>query len=405
MVQVSLGPHVKGAALMHVDPSDSKTVLDGAKKRIAVTMPKMKTEYRVRFRKFVQKWLDKNLVPLEKEYDYSVEHWLENTNYPMHRKLVLLQKNKRIWNPNNKKYDRVSSFIKDETYTDWKHARTINSRSDEFKTIVGPYVKAIEKRMFKTKWFIKYIRKPDRAQAICDRIQNKYKFIYSTDFSSFEAHFVELLEDTEFLLYRHMLKNSPKYKWIMARLEQALLGTNICVFKWLTLAIFRRRMSGEMSTSMGNGFANLMLILFILELQYENNGCTKPKCDPFVEGDDGIFGADVPMPDKKWLYDNLGLDLKIETCTSVSDASFCGNVFDEYDKLTITDPIKAILGFGWTTQRYEKASNKKLKSLLRAKAFSMLYEYPGMPILQEMAKYALRVTEGSNVKFDIQNEY
>lgn len=402
---VSLGPHLEGAACPHVDPNDSETVLDGIKKRIAVEMPKMKSEHRQRFRAFVKTWLQNNFKPVPADYDYSVEHWLEQTNYPYYRKQQLLAKNKKIVNRYDRKHDKVKSFIKNETYITYKHARTINSRTDEFKTLVGPYVKAVEKIVFKHKWFIKYISKRDRPKALLDRFDNKWKYIFSTDFSSFEAHFVELLEDTEFQLYEYMLSNCPTREFALKRMRQALLGFNTCVFKWATVKLWRRRMSGEMSTSLGNGFANLMLILYILTLTNENNNDSNPISDPYVEGDDGIFGSNYELPDNKWLYNQLGLDLKISRCEDVSDASFCGNVFDKTDLLITTNPIEALLDWGWTTDKYIRASDKKLKQLLRAKSYSLLYEYPGHPILQSAALYGLRMTNGLKCEWNIQNEY
>jgi len=40
-------------------------------------------------------------------------------------------------NPHDPRYSVVDSFVKDEFYTEPKHARVINSRSDEFKTLVA----------------------------------------------------------------------------------------------------------------------------------------------------------------------------------------------------------------------------------------------------------------------------
>lgn len=398
VVQTSLGCHVHGASLPHVDPGDSQTVLDGIHKRIAVEMPEMKEEYRLQFRNMVQCWLKENLVPLPSDSDTSIEHWLDNTHYPAYRKEELKLKNSKILDPHAKRWKKVKSFIKDETYVDWKHARTINSRTDEFKTLVGPYIKLVEKIVLKGSNFIKYVPKRDRPRVLKERFLNKYKYLISTDFSSFEAHFIRLLEDTEFLLYEFMFQNLPKKEEILRLLREGLLEWNECVFKYATIKIWRRRMSGEMSTSLGNGFANLMLLLFIGKLQGET-------LNPYCEGDDGIAGMNSLPPSKEWLYENLGLELKISICEDLADASFCGNVFDPSDLLVVTNPIEVILGFGWTTSRYAKSSTKRLKELLRSKALSLLHEYPGAPILGSLGRYALRMTEGLRARGALMNEY
>lgn len=398
VVQVSMGPIVKKAILPHCDPGHSITVLDGIKKRLAVEMPKMLPHYRAQFKSHVDKWLKMNLKPLPPHTDFSIDTWLSNTHYPLYRKQILKRKNALITNPHDSRWKKVKSFIKDETYVDFKHARTINSRTDEFKTLVGPYIKQIEKIVLAGRNFIKYIPKRLRPKALMERLFNKYRYIISNDFSSFEAHFDELLEDTEFKLYEYMFQNIPQRENILKLLKNAMLKWNNCTFKWATVKIWRRRMSGEMSTSLGNGFANLMMITFLAALQGEET-------DPYVEGDDGITGLNKPPPTKQWIYDNLGWDLKMETCTSLADASFCGNVFDESDLTIITNPVDVICSFGWTTSRYKKCKPKRLLELLRAKSLSLLYEYPGCPILSELAQYGMRMTKNVRARPHFSNEY
>jgi hypothetical protein len=398
VANISLGPHYKNAACPHPDQGDSQTVVDGIKKRLAVQMPTMLPGYRRKFRRFVSKWIADNLKPLDATYDFSVEKWLEQTNYPLYRKNELLLKAKKLLNPNDPKHLKCKSFIKDETYTDYKHARTINSRTDEFKIQVGPYIKAVEKQVLAGPNFIKYVPKARRPRALLDRFYGKYKYYLSTDFSSFEAHFTELLEDTEFLLYEYMFQYIPDGKKIYDLLAKAMLEINTCVFKYATIEIWRRRMSGEMSTSLGNGFANLMLILFIASLLNQ-------KVDPYCEGDDGVFGMNCLPPTKEWLYKNLGLDLKIQVLDCITRASFCGCVFNSTDCLIVTDPIDGLVYFGWTTAKYARSKNKRLMELLRSKSLSLLYEYPGCPILAELGRYGIRITEGFRARGSYVNEF
>lgn len=398
-VLVSLGPHVLGACEPHVDTGHAATAFAGAKKRLGIYLPGMTNYHRRRFRRFVSNWCKKNLKPLDPNTDFSLETWLENTNYPLWRKNQLRIACSRIRDPHAKRHKKVKSFIKDETYPDFKHARTINSRSDEYKTLVGPYIKQLEKKLFQTPWFIKYIPMADRPKALLERLNCKYRYIYSTDFSSFEAHFTQLLEDTEFILYEYMFQSIPDRDYILKLLREGLLGTNELTFKYFLISVWRRRMSGEMSTSCGNGFANLMLILYIVE---EIMG---EKTEPYCEGDDGVFGTQTKCPDAKWLYSQLGISLKMEVCENVADASFCGNVFDPEDQLIVTDPIAALVTFGWTTNKYVRASEKRLKELLRSKALSLCFQYRGNPILSELGQYGLRVTRGVRARSGETNEY
>lgn len=98
------------------------------------------------------------------------------------------------------------------------------------------------------------------------------------------------------------------------------------------------------------------------------------------------------------MYTDLGANIKIEVPDDISTASFCGNVFDRDSMHNVTNPLEASVAFGWTdSKRYRYAGAKIHAQLLRAKAMSMAYEYPGCPILKSLSRYALRVTDHVSV--------
>jgi hypothetical protein len=194
----------------------------------------------------------------------------------------------------------------------------------------------------------------------------------------------------EFQLYRYMLQNIPNCKDLIQLIEVVLGGRNHCQFKTFTLDIEASRMSGEMNTSLGNGFTNLMAFLFVAK----EAGCTD--IDGFVEGDDGIFRFFGKVPTAHD-FAKLGLNMKIAIHEDICRASFCGIIADDIELKTIVDPVSEILGFGWTSREYRGARNTKLLGLLKSKALSMMYQYPGCPILSSLARYAMRMTEKARV--------
>jgi hypothetical protein len=140
-----------------------------------------------------------------------------------------------------------------------------------------------------------------------------------------------------------------------------------------------------MDTSLANGFANLLMMLFMCE----KNGNTDVR--GVVEGDDGLFVM-TGRPPTDDLFNRMGLHLKFDTYHSIGDTSFCGCMFDPGDMTLVMDPIKAILRLGWGTERYVRAGLRRLKALLRAKALSYGHSFPACPVISEAAKMALRVT-------------
>jgi len=151
-------------------------------------------------------------------------------------------------------------------------------------------------------------------------------------------------------------------------------------------------MSGDMCTSLGNGFTNLMLFMYVAHKKHGS-------IEGFVEGDDGIYVTDVVMESSDFLL--LGFEIKIEDLALECDndlrtASFCGLIFSS--NAIIRDPRKFFCGFGWTGS-FLGAGDKIMQELLRAKALSACYETGQCPIVGKLARYALKVTRGSHYRF------
>jgi hypothetical protein len=149
-----------------------------------------------------------------------------------------------------------------------------------------------------------------------------------------------------------------------------------------------RRMSGEMNTSLGNGFTNLMLALFVAH----ENGF---ELDGYVEGDDGLFATNGELTTE--MYAGLGFDIKIEEVRDPCEASFCGLIFSDGGQI-IRDPKRFLQTFGWTSS-FINAGPKIMNELLRAKALSACYETPQCPIVGSLARRALDKTSGYAPRF------
>ena len=388
VVLASLGPHVENACYPHVDPSDQATAMAGSMYRFGrkITIQKDLTE----FKAFVNDWLKKNMSPLN-NVDTSFETWIAQTPYTLARKDQLREKHSKL--PPGYKIDRkflkISAFIKDEIAVDYKHARAINSRSDEYKCKVGPIFNLISKELFKQDWFIKKIPINERPKYIIDRLMRIGSVFRTTDYTSFEAHFTgHLKQNCEFQLYEYMTNHLSEGKdWMELVRKGGLTEDNQIHFKTFSMSINSKRMSGEMDTSLGNGFSNLMLMLYICH----KNG--NKDISGVVEGDDGLFVMTGAPPAQK-MFDNFGLVIKILDFEELNHASFCGLVFDLDDKTNVTDPIAALVEFGWTTARYARSNDRIHKHLIRAKALSLAYQYPSCPILSKMAYKMCQLTAG-----------
>jgi hypothetical protein len=282
-------------------------------------------------------------------------------------------------------FSKCKSFLKDEHYPEYKHARAINSRTDEFKCYVGPIFKLMEEEVYKHTSFIKHVPVEHRPKYIRDLLETPGGCYLATDFTAFEALFVpEIMKAVEFVLYEYLSQHLPQRAEFMAACNEVLAGLNVCEFKFFRVETLGKRMSGEMCTSLGNGFSNLMFMLFMCRLK----GSTGVGV---VEGDDGLFRVVGPVPTASD-FERLGLKIKLEVHHRLSTASFCGIIFDPEDQINLTDAIEALAVLGWAPRRYLNAKKKKKEILLRCKALSLAHQYPGCPILQSAAWSILRST-------------
>ncbi len=388
---VAFSVYWRSVGLPTGDVTDTRSLEAGVRNRFARRPPTPNRELLRKLSKYVRRWLKRNMVPLSSYSDTTVETWLQGTSYPAWKKQELRETWRKVCDAGgiraNPKWLKVKSFGKRESYTDWKHLRGINARPDEAKCAFGPIFHLIEKALFSRPEFIKKIPIAERPRYIRDRLLRTGSKYVATDYSSFEALFTrEIMEAVEFQLYDYMTSKLPEHEEFMSLVRDVLGGLNICQYKNFIVEIFATRMSGEMCTSLGNGFSNLMF----MEFMCEQVGCRNVV--GVVEGDDGLFSM-IGEPPTKEDFAQLGLIIKAEYHTNLSEASFCGLVFDPEDLVNVTDVRKVLAGFGWTDwQAYGQARQSKLDHLMRVKALSLVHQYPGCPILQSFARAVLRNT-------------
>lgn len=327
--------------------------------------------------------------------DTSIEAWLEKTTYTRKEKDDFLKIEKLDTLKIDKKDKKCKCFVKAETYPEYKHFRPIKSRTDKFKARVGPIFQLINEQLFSNlEWFIKKIPVKERPEFLKKKFGDNEKK-NCTDFSSFEAHFVAMIMFAiEWPLYCWLTRNINNIDFLSD--IEVLLEKNRCEFKDFMLWVSSRA-SGEMNTSSGNGWCNLVLYTYTARAKGAVELCA------MFEGDDSINKTRPPSSSPTTEdFRDLGWICKLENVDKFEEASFCGLVADIDDLINICDIRAYIADFGWTRQQYLNASDLTKTALLRAKGYSAIYQYPGCPIIQDLGYYALRVTSSTKTlkKFD-----
>lgn len=366
-----------------LDANDVHTQKCAFLKRLLRDVPQYDPMFLRSFKKYVKKMLRRYVPPV---MPMDFEDWLADTDYNESDKAQLRDAHEALCGAPPSKHQRshISTFIKVEPYPSWKQARMINSRCDAMKVYAGPAIKSIEKVVYDIDFdgirFIKHVPVPQRPREIMNLISPGANY-YSTDFTAFESHFTPaIMETCELALIRHCCKGME----LAEVLCDAYSGMNkMHMRNGLTATVEGRRMSGDMHTSLGNGFTNAMLVSYLCHLKHH-------KVRGFVEGDDGIFATCATLDTHD--YEVLGFTIKMEKVESPCEASFCGMVFSASGEI-LRDPRKFMMSFGWTHSMI-MAGSKVMHQLLRAKALSAAYETPQCPIVGAFAHVALQKTQG-----------
>lgn len=387
---------VPGYAPICADANDPETQYQGLCGRLLRDTPAYDPLFLAKFKKFVESFVEEYVKAMILSHSDLEEYLQNNKSYSQARKQEIRDAFEALrgGRPTDKQCRTISSFIKTESYLTWKLARWINSRSDSFKAYAAQYLKPIEDLVFKMHWFIKHVPMPERPGLIMD-LKRAGRRYFATDFTAFECHFKrQIMQSCEAILYRTCLRHTTEGDFIVGVLagkNEVDLNNHLRTRLGTRCKLQARRMSGDLITSLGNGFTNLMLALFHAQ---ESCGTWHNHIHGYVEGDDGIFATDFEMTAA--FYARLGFTIKVEEVNSPNEASFCGLVFA--DGAIIRDPRSFFMSFGWTAS-FPNAGERIMNELLRAKALSCMYETPNCPLVSMVAWVALQKTQGYAARF------
>lgn len=352
----------------------------------------------------------KNIInKIEKLEDSDVpdfKTWLDESNYSGGRKKMFELLRANVVQLDERLVE-VDSFIKDEGYDVPKHARAINSYSDESKVLLGPFIKACDKKLFSLKYFVKGTNPkcwPEKLLSLFGRSK-----VICTDFTSFEAHHSGPFAYLGWLYFKHMFSNLTGARAIRELVYRMVLGVNNMSFGATKVRVDQRLMSGAMWTSSLNGFLNLCIMSYLtLRAQHPKAGADElfSHFDDFrglFEGDDGI--CEHSEIDKN-VIKRLGIRLDVEECDTFESAGFCSIYCDAESLSTVANPIRVLRHFFLLPVKLANASKNRVLAYLRCKAMSYKYMYPNAPVVGPLSDWVLRETRNIDhrvaiVDFDV----
>lgn len=369
VVARQIGPVCNSANYLSPDPHDPLNVIGGLINRVLIQPPThcfLNYQLRHSFKAFVTNWIKVNLAVVGQPL--SFEDWLIGLNVPQIRKEQLRTAYEMGELPDS--WNKCKSFIKREFYEMFKPPRTINSRVDNYKACSGRWFQFVEKSLiFQVSSFVKGLTPNERALRAAE-LTCQYRYKYVSDFSRFESQMTrEVMQSCELILYR--------FFGVPERFLRPLVGINKLKFNNVSASVVATRMSGDMCTSLGNGFTNLMVNSFVASLH-------NSRISGVVEGDDGLFCTDV-MPTEAD-FSQWGFRMSVKTVNEVGMAGFCSSFWTN-SGVCVVNPVRHLMRLGWSFHCTARASVAVREELLKSKCRSLIDLAPGCPLLWRTAAW------------------
>jgi len=339
------------------------------------------------FKQWVYDWIRSNLKPCTELIPWE-EH-IEKCHYTRKVKDALSARREYLRLTDGCTYlyrdMHHAIFSKRERYPAFKYHRGIYAASQDQKVILGAFIRTIEEAVYSqlSQYFLKHVTTFQRAKLIKERLYCVGATYLGLDFSSFESSMTrDISQCTEIPLVDYMAGHlNPQLNQLF---KSQLMCKHIVNHRDFTFKFHDGRMSGDLWTSLGNGFTNLMVVKFVChKLGFDAKGV--------VEGDDGLFRMDGQVPTSSD-FAKLGFHAKIELFDDIGRAGFCKMKFtDSLDQ--VTEPIERLVKFGWTSA--VGSNPKRQLDLLFTKALSLKAEFPNCPMLGPFADAIIRIVTNS----------
>jgi len=445
----SVGGHIDGAAQPHANLDNPRNYLAGAMSRVCVEKYRPSRKLLRAICGVSTDWCTQ-FPQVPPDYDMSVEKWLLESKYPQWRKDQILAAWKGVDDENY-----VGSFLKDEQYKKYTHARTINARRDFYKALFGPIIHALEKCVFSHPSFVKRVEVHKRFQHLKSMLDECGTTVQWTDHTCYESVFTpDFVEASVMPLYAWCLAKHPCRDKFMSDYRKFVIGRegHTLKSKFMTIENVLTECSGEMDTSLKNGAANKLgadlsdtvtralevdewafgvsTVLSLLVRSLDDIadvissvsvphsaaptvfGCGSPETMAplqgavhavVCEGDDGVRRGKAET--RGGVYAALGFDVKMVAGPDLEAGDFCSIDGSLASEAQVTDPMAVLCKFAWISGPHIHLNRRKCHELLKAKAMSLLASHPKCPILTRFAMYILRVLKDVDIRGFLRRTY
>jgi hypothetical protein len=289
-------------------------------------------------------------------------------------------------------------------------------RNPKFNVLWAQIISPIEEAFFKLDEVANGKDHHAMGQQFVDMLLNDCSAFGTGDFSKFESSIRSEMLAVEYYVYKLVIeKMAPHLKPLLDKLFALTTDNQASTSVGVALKFLFCRVSGDLTTSLGNGIINLITTQYNQIMNTcDSENCKFDRCDNplcrtknvIVKGDDSVFGMNVGQRLENH-YQFFGFDAKLQCFDNAEEVEFCSGNFirvnptqyvyaQKLQKLleSLTTCINQdAIDNGWVAQYY--------------KSLGMMYKivYRGIPVYEQIGDFLLKTNTEHGLNLSLVTSY
>lgn len=305
----------------------------------------------------------------------------------------------------------IQSFVKLERYfDDTKSPRMILGRNPKFNILYAQIIEPIEKAFFR----LDEVANGKDHHAVGEqfsKMASRCSHFIENDMSKYESSQRRHVLYLEYLYYYLVLKTvCPEAIPLLRITYAACLHNKVKTSVGVTFSFILCRVSGDLTTSLGNGIINLIVSTFNQVMntcdpqQCGLDLCTNPGCrvrDLIVKGDDSVLGSN-PGANFVNYYKWFGLDAKIIKRDAAHTVEFCSGGFVETTpgNWVYVQKLQKLIESLTTCINDDVVRNGYVAQYYYSLGVMYKIVYRGIPVYEDIADFLLKTNMPKNARFN-----
>lgn len=349
---------------------------------------------------------------LERIAPFNEKNFIKNKTGAVRRRYLRAKQDIERYGFDIEKDSDIQAFVKLERYFDeTKSPRMIMGRNPKFNILYAQFIEPIERAFFQLPEVANGKDHHAMGEQFSEMASRCRTFI-ENDMSKYESSQRFETLQWEYLYYFIIISRiCPQLIPLLRRAYAACLKSKVKTNLGIMLAFIMCRVSGDLTTSLGNGIVNLITSIFnqVMNTCHPNycglDLCTSPGCrvrDIIVKGDDSVLGANAGQKFHNY-YQYFGLDAKINFREDATSVEFCSGGFVESapGRYIYVQKLQKLLESLTTCINEQAVEHGWVAQYYYSLGYMYKVVYRGVPVYEDIADFLLRTSRGKSMTVNL----